>query len=477
MERQRERGRAASKFGGDTAARRVYEQLGVSETPFLGYEPETATYCGSAVLGMIRGDEVVEKASEGEEVQVVLRETPFFAERGGQVGDTGWIAGEKGQFQVRDTRSPYAKIHVHYGTVVSGALEVGDPVEAEVDAERRQRIMRNHTGTHLLHAALRQVLGTHVRQSGSLVAPDRLRFDYTHIAPLSREEILEVQRVVNDRIRANHHVEVEWTTYRDAIERGALAFFGEKYDENWVRTILIDPPWSYELCGGTHCAQTGDIGAFFILSDQSIGSGMRRMEAVTGKGAEEVVSSRLESLDGLTQQLQSPLSEAPQRVATLRQEAERARRRISELEAEVLRASVGGGSDTLASTEAVESNGRSINLQVKRLNAPNVDALRKTGDYLRDRMASGIVVLGSVIEERPMIITMVTKDLVQEGFHAGSIAKAVAQRMGGGGGGRPEMAQAGGRDAGKLSDALDAVREIVSATASEKGERKAASQG
>ncbi|MCH7735738.1 MAG: alanine--tRNA ligase, partial [Chloroflexi bacterium] len=378
----------------------------------------------------------------------------------------GFIKGEDGVVEVTDTQNPYARINVHYGRVSEGSIKVGDGVSAEVDAIRREKIRRNHTGTHLIHAALRQVLGSHVRQSGSLVAPDRLRFDFTHIAAMTREEILEVQRVVNDRIRANHEVEVEYTTYQDAVANGALAFFGDKYDETNVRTIKIDPPWSYELCGGTHCSRSGDIGSFFILTEQSIGSGMRRIEAVTGVGAEDLVSERLLSLDQISSDLQTPVGELENRINALRSEADTSRRRISELEAAVLRASVSGGGGTTDGPESPESvivNGSAVALQVRRVDAPNIDALRKTGDFLRDRLDSGVVVIGSEIDERPMVIAMVTKDLVEKGFHAGDIVKRVAEVMGGGGGGRPDTAQAGGRDAEKLDEALASVREIVQA--------------
>lgn len=462
MDMQRARGRAAARFGGGAASRRVYEDLGVDQTPFLGYDTDTATRAETVVVGLIEDGESVERAEEGDEVEVVLRETPFFAEKGGQIGDTGSVKGENGTVEVSNTQNPYARINVHRGRVTAGTIQVSDGVTAEVDADRRQRIMRNHTGTHLLHAALREVLGTHVRQSGSLVAPDRLRFDFTHIAPMTRAEILEVQRVVNDHIRANQHVEVEWTTYHEAIEGGALAFFGDKYDETDVRTILIDAPWSYELCGGTHCDHTGDIGAFFILSEQSIGSGLRRIEAVTGKGAEEIVSERLYTVEQLSQELQAPVAELGDRIDALREEAETGRRRIAELEAAVLRASVGGGGEARPG-QTVEVDGYTVSLEVKRVEAPNVDALRKTGDYLRDRLGSGVVVLGSEIDGRPLIVAMVTKDLVDKGFHAGDIARRAAQIMGGGGGGRPDVAQAGGRAPGKLDEALAAVPEIVSA--------------
>ncbi|MCH8102505.1 MAG: alanine--tRNA ligase, partial [Chloroflexi bacterium] len=458
MDLQRQRGRAAGRFGGDAAGQRIYQELDFDETPFLGYEAETATKADSVVAAIIRDGVLLDEAVEGDEIEIVLRETPFFAERGGQMGDAGLIKGEDGVIEISDTQNPYARINVHYGRVSEGKIKVGDGVSAEVDAIRREKIRRNHTGTHLIHAALRQVLGSHVRQSGSLVAPDRLRFDFTHIAAMTRAEILEVQRVVNDRIRANHEVEVEYTTYQDAVANGALAFFGDKYDETNVRTIKIDAPWSYELCGGTHCSRSGDIGSFFILTEQSIGSGMRRIEAFTGVGAEDLVSERLYSLDQISADLQTPVGELQERVNSLRSEADASRRRIAELEASVLRASVSGGGEAVDGPESVDVDGSPVALQVRRVDAPNIDALRKTGDFLRDRLDSGVVVIGSEIDERPMVIAMVTKDLVAKGFHAGEIVKQVARVMGGGGGGRADIAQAGGRDAGKLDEALASVK-------------------
>jgi alanyl-tRNA synthetase len=462
MQLQRDRGRSSAKFGGDTDVLRIYEELGVTDTPFVGYEAETATRSDSEVVGIIKDGGIVQEASSGDEIEIILAQTSFYAAKGGQMGDAGDISSGSAVVVINDTQNPFSRVTVHYGTVGSGTIKVGDAVTAQVDADRREKLRRNHTGTHLIHAALRQVLGTHVRQSGSLVAPDRLRFDFTHIAPVTREEILEVQRVVNDRIRSNIDVKVEWTTYSKAVAAGALAFFGDKYDESSVRTILIDAPWSYELCGGTHCSQTGDIGSFFILTEQGIGSGMRRIEAFTGVGAEDLVSDRLQALDEMSSAFQTPVAELNERMESLRAEGEASRRKVGELEAALLRASVGGGAETEA-PDTLELNGSTINLQVKRVDAPNIDALRKTGDFLRDKMSSGIVVLGSEIDDRPMVIAMVTKDLVTDGFHAGNIAKQVAQIMGGGGGGRPDTAQAGGRDASKLDEALASVKEIIAA--------------
>ena len=462
MEMQRDRGRSAARFGGDTSARKIYEELGITDTPFVGYEPETATWSESEVVGIIKDGAIVAEANSSDDIEIILAQTSFYAAKGGQMGDAGRISSSSAVIAINDTQNPFARVTVHFGTVESGTIRIGDAVTAQVDEDRREKLRRNHTGTHLIHAALRQVLGTHVRQAGSLVAPDRLRFDFTHIAPMTREEILEVQRVVNDRIRGNIDVNVEWTTYREAVANGALAFFGDKYDESDVRTILIDAPWSYELCGGTHCSRTGDIGSFFILTEQGIGSGMRRIEAFTGVGAEDLVSDRLQALAELSSAFQTPVTELTDRMESLRSEGEASRRKVSELEAALLRASVGGGAETKA-PDTLELNGSTINLQVKRVDAPNIDALRKTGDFLRDKMSSGIVVLGSEIDDRPMVIAMVTKDLVTEGFHAGNIAKQVAQIMGGGGGGRPDTAQAGGRDASKLDEALASVKEIVAA--------------
>jgi len=462
MELQRERGRSSAKFGGDTGARRIFEELGVTDTEFVGYESETATRDDSEVVGILKDGAIVQEATSGDEVEIVLAKTPFYAAKGGQMGDAGQILSGSAIVAIKDTQNPFSRVTVHYGTVESGTIKVGDAVDAQVDAERREKLRRNHTGTHLIHAALREVLGTHVRQSGSLVAPDRLRFDFTHIAPMTREEILEVQRIVNNRIRSNIDVNVEWTTYREAVANGALAFFGDKYDESSVRTILIDAPWSYELCGGTHCSQTGDIGSFFILTEQGIGSGIRRIEAFTGVGAEDLVSDRLKALDEMSSSFQTPIAELNERMESIRADGEASRRKIGELEAALLRASVGGGAET-DTPDTLDVNGSTINLQVKRVDAPNIDALRKTGDFLRDKMSSGIVVLGSEIDDRPMVIAMVTKDLVTDGFHAGNIAKQVAQIMGGGGGGRPDAAQAGGRDASKLDEALASVKEIIAA--------------
>jgi alanyl-tRNA synthetase len=483
MEAQRERGRAAgAKFGGDMAQRRVYEDLGVDVTPFLGYH---ATTVESVVIGVVRNGELVQSAREGEQVEVVLRETPFYAEKGGQVGDTGALRiqsplssrEEKGGGEVQDavvevtdTQNPYAHVISHHGTVKSGQIKVGDAVSAEVDARRRGRIQRNHTATHLLHAALREVLGQHVRQAGSLVAPDRLRFDFTHMAPMTPAELRAAHDLVSEQIRANEEVHVEHTTYAEAIQKGALAFFGDKY-ENEVRAVCIAGAhpgqphkqgcWSYELCGGTHMDRTGGIGAFVVVSETGIGAGMRRIEALTGAGADDFIAQRLTEQGQLAGVLRVSVSGTLERVESLIREREADRKRLAELEDQLLKVKLRSAGQQDARTADVQLDGVQAKLQVSRVSASSADALRRAGDMLRDRAGSGVVIVGGVIDGQPSVTVMVTKDLVAKGLHAGNIARGLATLMGGGGGGRPDVAQAGGKDAAKLDEALSAAERVV----------------
>ncbi|MBT3942751.1 MAG: alanine--tRNA ligase, partial [Chloroflexi bacterium] len=400
MEAQRERGRASgSNFAGDTAGRRLYESLGVDDTPFRGYETLTVD---TQVVGIIKEGESTPEAVEGDEIELILHETPFYAERGGQIGDAGTATADGIEVEITDTQNPYSHVNVHAATVKSGTLRVGDAVTATVDEERRERIRRNHTATHIVHSALRQVLGTHVRQTGSLVAPDRLRFDFTHVAPMTSDEIRQVQDIVNDKIRENHDVNVEYTSYREAIDRGALAFFGDKYEAD-VRTIQIDAPWSYELCGGTHMAHTGGIGAFFITTESGIGSGTRRLEALTGKGAEEHMWDRFGLLADISEKLRTPVLDLTSRIETQLDELDEARRTVSRLEREALLG--GGGSGPSATETAVDVDGAKVVVMEK--SGVNAKGLRELGDHLRDQLGSGIVVVGGASEGKPTIITMV----------------------------------------------------------------------
>ncbi len=452
MEEQRERGRAAARFGGGREELRVYEVLGVGETAFLGYDRiETDT----VVAGILKDGDPVQRAETGERVEIVLRETPFYAEGGGQVGDTGTVVASGGLALVSDTQKPIGELIVHTAEVVEGAIAVGDAVHASVDAERRLDVARNHTATHLLHAALRDVLGSHVRQAGSLVAPDRLRFDFTHVSAVSRDELGEIERRINESVRGDLPLVKDERTYREATANGALAFFGERYGDR-VRTVQIGEtqPVSFEVCGGTHLERTGQIGVFHVVGESSVGTGVRRIEAVTGRGGEEWVGQRLRQLDEAAALLRAQPSELPHRIEGLLAQAEEARRSLRAGQREASRQEA----DTLLD-EVRDVGG--VQVLAVQSDAPDAQALRELGDRLRDKLGSGVVVLGSVFNGRPGLLAMVTPDLVDRGFDAGAIVDTAAKVMGGGGGGQPRLAQAGGKDASRLGEALKAVAGIV----------------
>ena len=451
MEAQRERARAAAeRFGGDFDAIRAYQDLGVGGTRFLGYEALTAQ---SVIVGMLIDGKPVERAVEGQQVEVLLSETPFYAEMGGQVGDTGEIAAEGNVIHVEDTQTPFAGLTVHRCKVAVGNFTLGDAVDARVDAQRRESIACNHTATHLLHATLRQVLGSHVRQHGSLVAPDRLRFDFTHVSPLSPEELRDVQRLANQKIRENVRVDWRETTYRDAVSQGALAFFGDRYgDQVRVVEVANGVPFSLEVCGGTHVHRTGDIGYCHIVSETSIGSGLRRIEAVTGRSAEALMMEHTASLEEAARRLQVPPQQLGPRVDSLLSELEQVTRRAEALERELLRRQVRELPRREVAGVGVVSGVLSISAS---------DLLREAGDWLKNDIKSGVVILGAVLEDRPTMIIMATRDVVDQGFNAGNVVREAAKAMGGGGGGRPDMGQAGGRAPDKLKDALQSAEESV----------------
>ena len=453
MEAQRQRGRVAGeRFAGGYDAQRLYQEMGVGQIEFLGYETTTAP---SVITGLIVDGHHVDDVSQGQEVELILRETPFYAEGGGQVGDTGIIEGPKGDIRVEDTQSPVAGVIVHRGRVAKGAVARGDEVVATVDGDRRLDAARNHTATHLLHAALRAVLGSHVRQAGSLVAPDRLRFDFTHVSPLTPEETRQVEALVNERIRANVPVRKRETTFRDAVSEGALAFFGDRYaDDVRVVEIANGDRFSFEVCGGTHVRATGDIGYCRITGESSIGAGMRRLEALTGRAAETLAMEKDDLLNRISRQLDASPQDIEARVASLMDEVSRLRREVAAKE----RASSRDQAQELLET-AKEVAG--IKIASGTMDAGSMQALREAGDWLRDKLGSGAVALGAVINDRPTLLIMATNDLVERGLHAGNAVKEAAKVMGGGGGGRPDMAQAGGRQPEKLEEALRAAVDIL----------------
>ena len=452
MDAQRQRARSTAQFGGDRSKTRVYESMGLGATRFLGYQQLTAS---SVVVGLISGGQVASEISDDQDCEVVLVETPFYAEGGGQVGDAGELVGPSGKIEVHDTQMVMPDVIVHFGKVAQGSVAVGDTMDAYVDPIRREDTARNHTATHLLHAALRQVLGAHVRQAGSLVAPDRLRFDFTHVEPLTQDEIWQVQWLVNEKIRQNVSVLKAEDSYASAIKRGALAFFGDKYGED-VRLIEIanGGTFSFEVCGGTHVGHTGEVGAVYILGESSIGAGMRRLEAVSGRAAEKLVRERFGREDRLLLKLQTTPPDLENRVQSLLDELDGLRR---EKEAVETRLSLKAAEGLLASKQEV--NG--VTVLAARATAPNVDALRQIGDWLRDKLGSAVVVLGSVVNDRPILVAMVTPDLVAKGFDASEIVKDAAKAIQGGGGGQPDVAQAGGRRADKLDEALKLVPGLV----------------
>ena len=452
MEAQRQRGRASARFGGDRSKIRLYESMGVGSTAFLGYDTVAAR---SVVVGLISGDQAVDSVADGASVDVFLLETPFYPEGGGQVGDAGVLAGPGGRIDVHDTQTVMPGLIAHFGKVAQGEIAVGDTLDAHVDPVRRQDTARNHTATHMLHAALRQVLGPHVRQAGSLVAPDRLRFDFSHVEAVTGEEMEQVQWLVNEKIRENVSIHRSEDTYARAVERGALAFFGDKYDDT-VRLIEIanGATFSFEVCGGTHVHRTGELGAVYVLGESSIGSGLRRIEAISGRGAERVVKDRFSSGATVATLLNTSVAGVEERVKGLLEELDAARRANEVLERRASAQSAHGLLDLKQDVDGVTVLASSVE-------ASNVDAMRDMGDWLRDKLGSGVVVLGAVIGGRPVLVAMVTPDLVSRGHSASDIVKGAAKAIGGGGGGRPDVAQAGGRRADGLEEALGLVHRLV----------------
>ena len=427
-------------------------------TAFAGYEQAAAA---STIAAIVRDRELVGRAQAGDSVSLVLRETPFYPEGGGQVGDAGTVRAGAAQIEISDTRA-FGDVIAHIGVITAGEIAVGDAAEAVVDRARRADTTRNHTATHLLHAALRQVLGDHVRQAGSLVAPDHLRFDYTQSEAPSAEQLRDVQRVVRARIRDDITVETLQLPYEQALERGAMAIFGEKYATE-VRVVEICDPsphihdcFSKELCGGTHAPATGFVGDFQIISESSVGAGLRRIEALTGAAAEAWVEQRLATLDGVAGTLRATPDTLPDRVDQMRGELQELRRRLAAVEAQT-----GASVAEQLAANPVDVDG--VPVVAGRVEVESAAALRSAGDEVRRRLDEAVIVLGAVADERPLFVAMITPGLVQRGLHAGKLIGGIARIAGGGGGGKPEMAQAGGRDAAQLDAAIAAVPDAVRA--------------
>jgi alanyl-tRNA synthetase len=432
----------------------------------VDYDPYSGAALESTILGLISDGRPVEVARAGQPVEVVTAATPFYVEAGGEVSDTGRIRNAfGGEGRVNDVRRPVPGLIVHLGEVVSGELKVGQIVHLEVDRERRADIRRNHTATHLLHRELRAHLGNHVAQAGSLVAPDRLRFDFTHDSAIDRETLASIERAINEAVLANQPVNVAYMGQKEAIAAGAMALFGEKYGDI-VRTITVggngdsSSPYSFELCGGLHVNETGEIGLFRFVSESAVGANTRRVEAVTGRGAYDFVSRRLALLDKLAGRLNTPVGELETRLETLLEHDRAQERQLEEASRRLARADF----ETLLGGIMEIKGARVLAAQV---NVSDPDRLREMADWFRDRVKSGVAVLGTVKDDKPLIVAAVTEDLIGRGLKAGDIVREVAKVVGGGGGGRADMAQAGGRNPEKLAEALDTVRSLVEATLKE----------
>ncbi len=439
MGQQRDRARAASKFGAaDGDALKTH-----AETEFTGY---AGTEGSSEIISLYKDGESVESLKAGDEGAVILSSTPFYAESGGQTGDKGILVADGELFNVADTQKS-GKANVHFGTVEQGELKVGDAIEAVVDADRRQAIRLNHTATHLMHAALRQVLGDHVTQKGSLVAPDRLRFDFSHYEGVTAEQVQAVEDLVNEEIRMNVAADTNLMSYDDAIDSGAMALFGEKYGEK-VRVLRLGD-FSVELCGGTHVERTGDIGVFKITSEGGVASGIRRIEAVTGKGAMDWIDANQQTLVNLAGLLRSQPDQAATKVEQLL-------KRTKDLEKELAAAKqaliTGKGSDHSESVQVIAG----VNVLAARMDGADAKTLRDAVDRFKDKLQSAVVVLGSVDGGKVHLAAGVTKDNIGK-IKAGDLIKPVAEQVGGKGGGRPDFAQAGGSDASALDKALESV--------------------
>ena len=444
MEAQRERARAASKFGVDLRGPETLD----TASAFSGYEQLVDE---GRIEAILKGGAEVDSAATGDEVQIALDRTPFYAESGGQVGDVGTLANGAARFHVSDTIR-LGDAHLHIGKVEAGSFRKGDTVTASVDAAIRQATVLNHSATHLLHAALRQVLGSHVIQKGSLVAPDRLRFDFSHTQAVTPQELETIERLVNSEIRRNTAGDIRHMPYDTAIKSGAMALFGEKYGDE-VRVLKFGD-FSTELCGGTHVSRTGDIGFFKITSEGGIASGIRRIEAVTGEGALDAVRATDATLKRVAGALRATPAELEGKVSQLLEQQKKLEREISGLRSKL---ATGGGGVDLAS-KVVKVKG--VDVLPLRLEGADSETLRNAADQYKSRYENAVVVLGSASDGKVMLVASVTP-AISKLVSAGKLVGEIAQMVGGKGGGRPDFAQAGGNDPSKLDDALRAVPKLV----------------
>ncbi len=451
IEEQRTRARKTGGFEQETARPAVAELAKrIGTTTFVGYEHLESDGILRAIL---KGEQLVKEAVEGETVELAMDVTPFYAEGGGQVGDRGTLTGPEGVVDIKETTRPAPTVILHKGTVRKGRIQEGTLLHMAVNASMRRDAARNHTATHLVHAALRDLLGPHVKQYGSLVGPNRLRFDFAHFRPLSSRDIDDLESTVNEEIRRNEAVRTEVMSIQDAVANGALAFFGDKYGEQ-VRVVSVES-FSKELCGGTHCRQTGDIGLFRIVSEGGVAAGVRRIEAQTGIGAYGLMKKLEADVRELSDVLKAGQSELVAKTRKLMMQLKDKERELEELKLK------------MASGASVASNARTVagvTVHRQRTDGLDVNGMRALADQLRDRLKSGVIALGAATDDgKVSLLVVVTKDLIGR-LKAGELIKAMAAEVGGTGGGRPEMAQAGGKDPAKLDAALEKVFGLVEST-------------
>ena len=458
-------GKGQAGIENDSQKAELYQSLDkqLHDDGFLGSEgviqdPYTSLSQTSQLLAIIKDGQIVESASQGDEVELVIQHTPFYLESGGQVSDTGKIASSTGNWEVAigNVIKPSAGLIVHLGKVIHGTPQLQDKIVVSVDLPRRRAIMRNHTGTHLLHTALRKVLGEKVHQAGSAVDAERLRFDFNYPQAVAKADLLKIEALVNSYIADEYPVIKQSKTLEQAQKDGAMALFGEKYGAE-VRTIEIKDERgrvSYELCGGTHVENTAEIGSFYITSESSVAAGMRRIEAVTGMGAYEYARKRLDLQNELSAHLQSSPSESLAKVQNLEDSLKASQAELEQLRLRVAKVAFASQMDNLQTI---------MDVPVLTATIPNVsaDALRELADEFRQKHESGVVVLATTINDKPSFIAALTPDLVKRGLKAGDLVKRVAKVVGGGGGGRPDMAQAGGKDPSKITEALDQVAPYI----------------
>ncbi|MFZ0371038.1 MAG: alanine--tRNA ligase [Halobacillus sp.] len=449
MEKQRERARnARQKTGSMQIQEGVLGDVRVA-SEFTGYDQLRTE---AEIVEMIKGKEFSEQAEEDDTVYLFLDKTPFYAESGGQIADKGRIENDNVLLEVTNVQKAPNGQHMHEAVIQKGTLHKGDRVHAEIDEKSRSFIVKNHTATHLLHQALKDVLGDHVNQAGSLVAPDRLRFDFSHFGSVSNEEIEKIEAIVNEKVWQSIPVRVEYSSIEEAKEKGAMALFGEKYGDT-VRVVQVGD-YSLELCGGCHVINTAEIGLFKIVSETGIGAGTRRMEAVTAKDAYLYMNSKESLLKQAGERLKTKPEQVPERIDFLHKEIKDLQRENESLSAKI--------SNMEASTildEVEEING--VKVLAKQVDVKDMNALRSMIDDLKQKIESGIILLAAPNGNKVQLIAGVSKDLVEEGYHAGHLIKEAASRCGGGGGGRPDMAQAGGKDVSKIPEALEFAKEYA----------------